>query len=418
MATWTSDRLDYWPNQQNCTQKGLSDHSLSWLCQGLINSGSWTIVSASNGSTASNAVTLTQVFGTVNTGTAPTTGNTTRAATGTAHSWVLLKSPNDFRQWVARDGTALSSSLYMLIDMNNTSTFTNTMLFSYQEPTTTGTTTTAPSWASSSSYWGYDINEADENVHTHAGGAAGDYVSTYMTPTTTTYTNISWHFGITSDKKSLWYVAAGSTAIATANGAEANTPQPRFALIISNLEGASNDDVAPIVTFWGNINTYSTITINQLINDTFIANGGTATMNNNAGGTTVQSLLRGMSQDGTTPVFSLMTTPFLYNAADLTSKSMILAANFTENPANRTNSGVSIYPIPVYTFTNGYKGVRGYLPNFYQCIRETITAADTIYLTTGVQVFGFNEYGVSDSTRIINEQGSYNYNAGNLVFPG
>lgn len=416
MATWSYAEVDYWDNQQNCTQKGLSDHSLGWLCQSLTTGSygmGWSVISGS--SSAALTTTISSIFGTF-VGSPPTTGSTTRAATGTNHSWILLKSPNNFRQWIGRDGTALSSSLYMLIDMNNTSTLTNTVLFSYEEPTTTGTIATAPSWANSSSYWGYDINQADELDPTHAGGATGDYVSTYMSLTTTTYTNISWHFGYTSDKRSLWFVAAGSTAIATQNGAEANTPQPRFGLIISNLEGASSDDVAPIVTFWGNMNTFSTITINQLINDTFVANGGSATMNNNAAGTTVQSFLRGMSQDGTTPVFNLMTTPFIYNAADLTTKSMILAANFTENTTNRASAGVSIHPIPIYTYTNGYKGIRGYLPNFYHAIRETISAADTIYLTTGVQVFG-NRFGEATSTLVRNSVGVNNFAAGNLVFP-
>ncbi len=411
MATWSSSQINSWTDQTSFAQKALSDQALYSLCYGLEGYLSWTVVSGSSGAALS-----TDSYTIFNNGAALSAGTTTRAATGTNHSWILLKSPDNFREWVGRDGTALSSSMYMLIDCNNTTTFVNNILFSYLPPSTTGTTATAPSWASSSSYWGYDVNEADELVHTHTGGATGDYVSTYMTPTTTTTTNVGHWFGYRDDTKGFWFVAAGSTA-AVAGVSEYNTPQPRWGLIVTNLEGASSDDVAPIVTFFGNMNTYSTTTINQLINDTAVANGGTATMNNNAGGTTVQSLLRGMSQDGTTPVFNVMTTPFIYNAADLTSKSMVLAANFTENAKNRTNSNVSIYPIPVYTYTNGYKGIRGYLPNFYHCIRETITAADTYYLTTGVQVFGY-AYGTSDSTKIANAQGTANFNAGNLVFPG
>jgi hypothetical protein len=414
MANWTATVINSFLDQTSFAQKALSDRALYSLCYGMINYANWSVIS---GSAAGGGLT-TDPYVIFDNGTALSVGTTTRAATGTNHSWILLKSPNNFREWVGRDGTALSSSLYMLIDCNNTTTFVNNILFSYEAPATTGTTATAPSWENSSSYWGYDVNQADELVHTHTGGATGDYVSTYMSPSTTTVTTVQHFFGYRDDFKGFWFVGVGSTAVAAgASNPEYNTPQPRWGVIVTNLDGASSDDVAPIVTFFGNMNTFSTTTINQLINDTAVANGGVSTMNNNAGGTVIQSLLRGISQDGTTPVFNLMTTPFLYNAADLTSKSLILAANFTENAANRTNSNVSIYPIPVYTHTNGYKGIRGYLPNFYHCIRETIAASDTVYVTTAVQVFG-SELGISDSTKVANAEGRANLNAGNLVFPG
>ena len=98
MATWSYAEVDYWDNQQNCTQKGLSDHSLGWLCQSLTTGSygmGWSVISGS--SSAALTTTISSIFGTF-VGSPPTTGNTTRAATGTNHSWILLKSPNNFRQ--------------------------------------------------------------------------------------------------------------------------------------------------------------------------------------------------------------------------------------------------------------------------------------------------------------------------------
>jgi hypothetical protein len=323
----------------------------------------------------------------------PSAGLLSRGATGTAHSWVMLKYEDPDANTVGlgdyRDinGTIVKRPLYLLIDLTATTTGAAAITIGFEpSASSTWTTTTAPTFT------GPTIAFAN---------TTSAFTFTFPTaPATATGTD---YYGIAGDG-SFWYVFAENN-----NDATATTPAwPRGLFFIAHLADAANGDEFPIVAFIAPTGTTNAATqaIPMRTNSNAVT-AGPAINNLSYGAADSTNSLKMLSKDGSRSVISVVLNPQWWSTASFTSASNLALAFLSDY--SETNTGVPDYfAAYIYNTQQGFESLRGRLPDFYVTKFLTSLAADGY--TASLQIF-------PDALHQVNPSTATPYLVGSLSLP-